>query len=236
MAISARQAWHDTFYIPKRDALQLVREEAKPVGKGQLQYRKLWMKETDAEGKEHKFYVMVPLIRAEQSASGKSHGFFESWDPIWRATVQGAVKSLPPILRCFGTVMYAPEKELNGEMLEAVAETIKTAYYASLKPEEMAKLRAVRILRINWMAFAALHFYRHWVFGGAGKVASPVEISNYIYQEFGDRIPHIEDHWTRDWADLWEAMITIIDQMERETLSPVARAITERENRFQEAS
>lgn len=238
MRISARQAWHDCYYIPRDDALARLREfvasGAAHVNRGAVVkqagglYVKVWVEsdETLPSGKPAKVSAMIPVMSATETAkSGRD--FFMMWDPIWRGKVQAAIKSLPPILRAFGMIMYAPTGAASAEQVEQVQDAIKLAYYTSLGEQDLSKWQAVRFERVNYLVLAAMYFYRRWVFGDMAAVARPREIDLYLYQQYGIRIPHLVKNWDRDWSETWGAIVAVIDTMERETLVPVGRAIAE---------
>lgn len=230
MRLSARQAWHDCYYIPRDDALARLREfvgggaakEARGaiIKQGGQLYCKVWVKEGG-----QKTFTMVPVVTAK-STERALPDFFMMWDPIWRGKVQAAIKSLPSVLRSFGMFMYAPAGEATPEQVEEVQEAIKLTYYSSMDPEDLKGWRSARFERVHYLALAAMHFYRRGVFGNSAA-ARPVEIGNFLYEEFGAQIPHLVKNWDRDWAETWKALVTIIDTMEREALGPVARAIAD---------
>lgn len=204
----------------------MLQESAAPLKSGGLSYRKVWMKDKTEDGREFRYYVLVPLMSAKQDDSYKSD-FFSFWDPIWRARVKRAIKSLNKTLQAFGMYMYAPASEVSDDDTEQVQEFIKAMYYQTVDPADIANWKAKRPLRVHYLAFAAMKYYRDMIFGGQSPLATPSGVSNYLYGTFGERIL-TADNWCRDWQPVWDKFLSVMNEMERSALHPVAVSLQEK--------
>lgn len=230
---SARVAWHDSFYIPKDDALSRVRGDQKvkpkaPKEAGQV-YSRGWYQniyEIDEKNKNKKWVVsQKPLIGAKDSEHSP-RDFFEGWDPIWRSKVQGAIKKLPKSLKSFGAIMYSPTSEFGTHDCEIVHETLQLEFFRDFDKEELSRMQAKRIIRLKLLMFAAMRHHRDVVFGGGATLGGPKAISQFLYHMYAERLPDT-DQWNKRWQPDWEKMLNILDRMERKTLSPVANVLNE---------
>lgn len=199
----------------------MLQESAAPIKSGGQRFRKVWFED---ETTKNKYYVLVPLMTAKQDESYKGD-FFTFWDPFWRAKVKRAIRTLNKTLRAFGMYMYAPQSEISDDDTELVQEFVKAVFYQSVEPSDISKWKSKKPIIIHYLAFAAMKYHRDMVFGGRSQLSTPVGLNHYLIGQFGERI--IESNWARDWQAIWSKMNTIIDQMEKEALLPVASCLFE---------
>lgn len=238
---SARVAWHDSFYIPKDDSLSRMRGEQKvkpkaPKEAGQV-YSRGWHQnvyEVDEKNKSKKWLVArKPLIDAKDS--GRSpRDFFEGWDPMWRSRVQGAIKTLPKVLKSFGAIMYSPTTEFGTDDCEAVHEALQLEFFKDHDKEDLSKMQGKRLVRLKLLMYAAMRHHRDVAFGGGATLGGPAAISRFLYHMYAERLPDT-DQWNKRWQPDWEKMLNILDTMERKALQPIATVLNEMEAREQAA-
>ncbi|MAL97163.1 MAG: hypothetical protein CL583_01815 [Alteromonadaceae bacterium] len=227
--ISARRAWHDTFYVRKDDVVSKFKDI---MGSAEVKRNA-----RDADTEYHsghyqrRVYVQVgeekrkvshciPLM-SHKADSGSRADFFLAWDPFWRSRIAAAIRSLNKVHRSFGMVMYAPESEYQPANLEVVQAHVKDAFYDLTPAEEVIRWKSRKAARIQMLIYAAIQHHRDLVFGGGTTLGGPKAINNYLYQHFGERLPSVEDNWYRQWQPHFDVMITILDEMERKTLRPI---------------
>lgn len=228
---SARVAWHDSFYIPKDDALSRMRGEQKvkpkaPKEAGQV-YSRGWYQniyETDERGKRQ-LTARKPLISATDSERSP-RDFFEGWDPMWRSKVQGAIKTLPKVLKSFGAIMYSPTSEFSTDDCENVHEALQIEFFKDFDKEELSRMQAKRIIRLKLLMYAAMRHHRDVAFGGGATLGGPKAISHFLYHMYAERLPDTEQ-WNKRWQPDWEKMLNVLDNMERKALSPIAEVLNE---------
>lgn len=235
---SARVAWHDSFYVPKDDSLSRMRGEQKVKPKGPKEvgqvYSYGWYQnvyETDKTGR--RLVARKPLINAKDSAFSPKD-FFEGWDPMWRAKVQGAIKTLPKVLKSFGAVMYSPTTEFCTDDCEVVHEALQMEFFRNHDKEDLTKMQGKRLVRLKLLMYAAMRHHRDVAFGGGATLGGPKAISQFLYHMYAERLPDT-DQWNKRWQPDWEKMLNILDTMERKALSPVAAVLNEMEEK-QEAA
>ncbi|MCK2149511.1 hypothetical protein MYE70_10580 [Marinobacter alexandrii] len=238
---SARVAWHDSFYIPKDDALSNMRGEQKatpqaPKEVGQV-YSRGWYQNIYEAEERHKskkqLVARKPLISAKDSMHSPKD-FFEGWDAIWRSKVQGAIKRLPRVLKSFGAIMYSPTTEFSTDDCENVHEALQMEFFRDFDKEELSKMQAKRIVRLKLLMYAAMRHHRDVAFGGGATLGGPKAISQFLYHMYAERLPDT-DQWNKRWQPDWEKMLDILDTMERKALSPVAQVLSEMEEKEQAA-
>lgn len=228
---SARVAWHDSYYIPKDDALGRIRGEQNkkpkaPKEPGQV-YSRGWYQnlyERDERGKRC-LVAQKPLISASQSERSP-RDFFEGWDAMWRSKVQGVIKSLPKVLRSFGAIMYSPTTEFGTEDCERVHEALQIEFFRNFDKEELTRMQAKRIIRLKLLMYAAMRHHRDVAFGGGATLGGPKAISQFLYHMYAERLPDT-DQWAKRWQPDWDKMLGILDKMERNALAPVASVLNE---------
>lgn len=238
--ISARRAWHDTFYVRRDDVVSRFKEilaagepgEKTGPGKedeyrGGHYHRRVYV---EVEGEGRKVSHSVPLMSPKGDKSSRTD-FFLAWDPFWRSRIAAAIRTLPNLYRSFGMVMYAPESERDPEWVDLVHAHVVEAFYDRTSKEEVIRWKSRTAVRIQMLIYAAIQHHRDLVFGGGTTLGGPVAINNYLYCHFGERLPSVKDNWYRQWQPHFDTMISVLDEMERRALKPVdaeLRALRER--------
>lgn len=228
---SARVAWHDSFYIPKDDALSRMRGEQKvkpkaPKEAGQV-YSRGWHQNIYEVDEKNKKWLAArkPLLDAKESGHSPKD-FFEGWDAMWRSKVQGAIKKLPKVLKSFGAIMYSPTTEFGADDCDIVHEALQIEFFKDFDKEELSRMQAKRIIRLKLLMYAAMRHHRDVAFGGGATLGGPKAISRFLYHMYAERLPDT-DQWNKRWQPDWEKMLNILDTMERKALSPIAEVLHE---------
>lgn len=237
--ISARRAWHDCYYVRhfgSTDRLTTImkknsgqRAVAGIETRGKQQMMRIYVK-SEAPGRK-KVSHCIPLMAAGANEAGQLQDFFMAWDPLWRGRIQASIKGMSKKHRAFGMIMYAPLSEAKDDDVELIHGVLKSMFYSRLDAAEVSRWHSRKAIRIHFLLYAALQYYRDLVFGGGATLGGPVAIDNYMYSRFGERIPSARKNWYRDWQPLWDVMVDSMDAMERETLRPVAVALQEMRSR-----
>lgn len=236
--LSARRAWHDCFYIRTHGAskrfesiMKRAREDRHYVAglekQGGQQMLRVYV-ESEKEGRKKVSHCIPLMSSASSDSSGQARDFFLAWDPIWRGHVQAAIRRLDHKLRAFGMIMYAPTEQITEPDVEVVHSAVKSALYDRLEAETVLRWKSRKVIRVNFLIYAAMRHHRDLVFGGGPTLGGPAAINTYLYQNFGERIPSARKNWYRDWQPLWDVMLDCLNDLERDSLSPIAAVINQR--------
>lgn len=136
------------------------------------------------------------------------------------ARIQHAIATLSPRLKAFGNFMYSPLASIDER--EAVEEHILLLAY-QLGP----KMTARKYAKAACVAKAVLHRYRRLHQGGQSEGIDPLptveQMRKWILEEFG--IALVGDQWARDWGDFVEHCFDVCNQVDKNALAPVSRAL-----------
>ena len=235
LALSARRAWHDCFYIPQDDVLASMqdsgkgraRKERAPKESGDV-YIRDWVRQVKEDifidGKRRRVITGSIQLMNDTDQRRKAPDFFESWDPIWRGKVHGAIRALPRHLRSFGMMMYAPTESMDELEVEEACSYLDREFVRSYGKDDLLALSGGMIVRLKIMELAALRNHRGVAWGNL-DMNSPSAVGRYMLIYFREKVP--VQHWARDYERPWKKMMDILGKMERDALAPVADVLNE---------
>ncbi|AJO79391.1 hypothetical protein [Pseudomonas sp. MRSN 12121] len=212
--IGARQAWHDALHENRSSALAVAAEQAalgKKSGGGDV---KVMVMLENHDGVE---VAKVYDIRTEgvtETRSGRRLTESRCAHMLVAGLVLQAIDSLPKSIRHFGNFMYSPI---------ATGNDLSIAHGLVWLGSGLEALTDRKKQRAYWMAMAALQSHKMLVAGAEGM--GPGAVCMFVEDRTGEKMN--PQNWARDWCDIWNALCTHIDKLDKQALKPVA-AVVER--------
>lgn len=137
--------------------------------------------------------------------------------------VQAAIATLTPSLRGFGNWMYSP-------LATRVDENLAHALVWFTAEAKLPDARRAKFEKCYFMTLAALRSHQAAALGRSPWTIAM--ICSWLLDTFAVKIS--EQHWARDWQDVWNVLAKTIDQLDAQALAPVAAAVYgQREDRAQ---
>lgn len=217
---SARDAWHDAFYMPWDSLMAGAMDRARigiVEGGG---YVRRTVTEINEDGEEvtYRKYVFVPGIKQTRPERDISTG--RSAHQALAAHVQQAIDSLPVDLRRFGHYLYNP-LSTKGDMVAA-----NLLVWRSLQLPRMTKTKQDKAFMV---CCGVLYRYRRMHQGGQSEGVDPCPTAEsfraWMLAECKVSLP--SENWGRDWAPFVELCFAACDDLDRQALVPVAMALGE---------
>ena len=232
MAVSARRAWHDCYFISSLDSVeQLKRSMPKQVSGKTVRV----VREKDEENGGTVVAANIPLMFAKQDQTSKPD-FFNHWDGVAKGRVQGVIKRLPRDLQTFGHYMYGPAMDDDlDDLKERVFGIVYNRVVVALE-EKASKWRESTRRIAQAIVLATIEDWRYTVFGGnksrferpendsriQGSLSySPYAIKRWCFDWYG--VDFEAKNWARDYAHIYDASVRIINDMELQALGPIAK-------------
>lgn len=126
--------------------------------------------------------------------------------------VQSAIGSLSKPLQHFGHALYSPV---------ATGQDMNIAHALVWLTVDLDGHTAKRREVAYWMALAAIRSHLAVVGGREGW--GPARVCEFVQDWYGTKVS--VSHWARDWADIWSAIASTVDQLDAKALRPVAAVI-----------
>jgi hypothetical protein len=137
------------------------------------------------------------------------------------ARIQHAIATLPGHLQAFGNFMYSPLATVDDKET-AEERVLHVAYDAG------PKMTARKFEKARYVAITVLFRYRRLHQGGQSEGVDPLatveKMRNWIEDQFG--VGLIGANWERDWGQFVEDCFDACNQLDKQTLAPVSRAIS----------
>lgn len=228
--ISARRAWHDVYFVPSPDRLEILMQS---VTMGSMVSKLVWERVENPEDRRKTIIVGSHYTLTGQQTRGKSGSTVQRNADIL-AKVKRAIQRLPADLQNFGHYTYGP---FTDEIKDQLHELVWASVYNYL-PEEF-KARTKRRLICQGLCMALTDNWRRTAFGGPSKHAcddrptaydstrsySPFKVCRHVFEL--SEVEMTAKHWGRDYEELYNEITGIIDDMEKNCLTVVADTIGE---------
>jgi len=135
--------------------------------------------------------------------------------------IQQAIDTLPSRLKSFGNYMYSPLASAD-EKEEAEEAVFLTAYAAG------PKMYAKKFEKARLVAVGVLYRYRRMHQGGQSEGVDPCPTPEafraWLLQVLGLELSSVA--WAREWEEFIGACFAACNDLDKEALVPVARAIS----------
>jgi len=137
------------------------------------------------------------------------------------ARIQHAIATLPGHLQAFGNHMYSPLVGID-EKEEAEELVFLAAYNAG------PKMYAKKFQKARYVAAGVIHRYRRMHQGGQSEGIdphpTPESFRAWLNAMYGTEIP--SSQWTREWGGFVDACFAACNDLDKQALAPVGRAIS----------
>ncbi|BBR53506.1 MULTISPECIES: hypothetical protein [Pseudomonas] len=220
--ISARQVWHDALHENRASALAVAAEQAALGKKGGSGDVKIMVMLENHDGQEVCKVYEVRKEGVQETRPGRRLTNDRCAHMLTAGLVLQAIDSLPKSLRHLGHFLYSPVASGNdlsishglvwlGSGLEALTDRKKQRAY--------------------WMAMAALQSHKILVHGG--EAMGPGAVCMFVEDRTGEKMN--PQNWARDWQEVWDALCSQVDKLDKQALKPVARVVERLRERNDEA-
>lgn len=231
--ISARRAWHDTYFIKTPNKIEML---AQNTTLGTMISQMVWERARDAENPDYRKRLIVGshmTLTGTTSRSAKL-GYVQP-DVDLLAKVKRCIQNMPTEHQLFGHYFYGPfaddiREQLQGFVCGNLFDMVESQIPAELKSAKQ-RWRAMCLVK----AMAANHYAT--VFGGnpiftaidnagrfdSGRTFSTTKICDYIRIRF--KLDMKPQNWKRDCDAVHDAIVHAIENTERKILGEVAMEI-----------
>lgn len=132
--------------------------------------------------------------------------------------IQHCINTLPVALQCFGHYLYSPLASIYD--LE-VAHELVWSILASQLPQQ--SLNKEEQQKAYWLVRAALKSYQTLVVNKKDQLKTPRKIIKFLKENYQIELA-IAD-WKKHWQPLYNQMLVISNELDRQALMPIAYVI-----------
>ncbi|RJG10934.1 hypothetical protein D3879_14740 [Pseudomonas cavernicola] len=223
---SARQAWHDSLYMPWDSVM------AGSIDRAQLGiieasgYVRRKATEIDESGKEISYtrLVLAPGIKGTRPDGATSTGRCAHQAIAGR--VQMAIDTLSSELKAFGHWLYSPTP--TAEHRESAEETVFCIAYHSLV-QAGGRMTTAKWQKAEFVAKGVLYRYRRMHQGGQSScedpLAKPEAFRAALLDTYG--VALASENWAREWGPFVQTCFDVCNDIDKQALRPVAAVISE---------
>ena len=220
--LSARQAWHDVYFIPTPDKLEILQQHS-TLGAtiSQIIFERAYDKAT----RKHIIVGSHETITAKQSPSKKPPGLQKHLEVLVK--VRRCIQQLPENVQLFGHYCYGPfTDEVRDQLFELVAGDI----YSQVKAKIPEKLNTQRRQDIAMgLVQLLLADHRKTAFGAESDyvrkaksenlgISHPYSVASFCDGLEGKGLEVRKKDWGRDVSHLYLVITEIMNTVERYAL------------------